>query len=533
VRPRSIVVVITVIAAVLVLVVVNQIRRARHAPSNRPSLPAVIPPIANVRAPARLNVVVSGDAAQAHEPITDSLCAILTRDFAMGNWLRVVPQDSAAIAILVRPELTARGVHVTLIDGATGRAIRNGDFVLPTLAPADSTTVTDSLVRDLAAKDAVTRALLAHNARVADSLRRAARAAARRPLLWWWPPSVDQANRAAASRDSLIRLLQHADSDIRARARRDTVTRTIVRLRLLRQVATQRDSLCKVWRWALHGVADELTAWMTGHRGIAQTQIAYVSHGQLRIVDADGANDRAESQGGTVLSPAWRHDGRALVYSILNDWGTQIVQHDLVTHRAIPLPNVPTGLNITPVYTPDDRGIVFAHGTEGGTSLVMFSLANRSATFITRNGHDDASPTFAPGGRRIAYSSARLSAPQIYSVAIDGSDDRQETPIMTAGRSYRASPDWSPDGRAIAFEQQNGNFQVWIVTLADRRYRRLTAAGENEDPSWAPDSRHLVFSSTRSGVKNLWVLDTESGRMRQLTNIGAARLAAWSRRGSL
>ena len=39
---------------------------------------------------------------------------------------------------------------------------------------------------------------------------------------------------------------------------------------------------------------------------------------------------------------------------------------------------------------------------------------------------------------------------------------------------------------------------------------------------------HVVFTSTRTGSRQLFVLDTESGRARQLTRGAAARLAAWS-----
>jgi TolB protein len=67
-----------------------------------------------------------------------------------------------------------------------------------------------------------------------------------------------------------------------------------------------------------------------------------------------------------------------------------------------------------------------------------------------------------------------------------------------------------------------------MMDLRDRIPKQLTSEGENEDPSWAPDSRHIVFASTRSGQKQLWVMDTESGRMRQLTHSTGARLASWS-----
>jgi TolB protein len=65
--------------------------------------------------------------------------------------------------------------------------------------------------------------------------------------------------------------------------------------------------------------------------------------------------------------------------------------------------------------------------------------------------------------------------------------------------------------------------------LRDRQIRQLTDEGSNEDPSWAPDGRHIVVTSTRGGSKQLWVVDAESGRARQLTRGAASRLPSWSR----
>jgi len=47
--------------------------------------------------------------------------------------------------------------------------------------------------------------------------------------------------------------------------------------------------------------------------------------------------------------------------------------------------------------------------------------------------------------------------------------------------------------------------------VTDRKWRNC------EDPSWAPDGRHLVFASDRSGVFKLYVYDDEEGNFRQLT----------------
>jgi TolB protein len=284
-------------------------------------------------------------------------------------------------------------------------------------------------------------------------------------------------------------------------------------------------------RWSIHAVADAVQGWIVGHAGVMRSRIAYVSHGAIHVVDADGAEDRAFPSHGISLSPAWSHDGSHIVYSDLTSGGTQLAEIDLHRDTVKLLASVPRGLNITPVYSPDDRWIVFAHGDERGTNLVAL-LRNSAAQLreiLPRGEFDNSSPVFSPDGRRLAFVSARPKTPQIYSVdASDGANERLETPFSPRVRSYRTSPDWSPDGETIAFEQQSGGFQVWLLTLADHYMHRVTWEGENEDPSWAPDSRHLAFTSLRNGAKNIWVLDVPSGRLRQLTHTDDARLAAWS-----
>jgi TolB protein len=66
--------------------------------------------------------------------------------------------------------------------------------------------------------------------------------------------------------------------------------------------------------------------------------------------------------------------------------------------------------------------------------------------------------------------------------------------------------------------------------VAGRRVRQLTSSGRNEDPTWAPDGRHVAFISDRSGRRQIWIVDIETGRVRQLATPGAARLPSWSRR---
>src|SRR5256884_6729579 len=68
------------------------------------------------------------------------------------------------------------------------------------------------------------------------------------------------------------------------------------------------------------------------------------------------------------------------------------------------------------------------------------------------------------------------------------------------------------------------------LDVRTRAVRQLTSVGRNEDPAWAPDSRHMAFVSDRSGYRQLWIIDVETGRIRPLLQKSGARLPAWSPR---
>ena len=67
-----------------------------------------------------------------------------------------------------------------------------------------------------------------------------------------------------------------------------------------------------------------------------------------------------------------------------------------------------------------------------------------------------------------------------------------------------------------------------MINIKSGKMSQLTRVKENEDPSWAPDGRHMAITSTRGGTREIWVLDTKTGRFRAVTHVDGARLASWS-----
>lgn len=429
------------------------------------------------------------------------------------------------VAAIIQAKKTATGYSVALYDVGAARKLEGRDFRIAPIPASRDAILVDSItaattMREKALRDSLYRTLKTR----ADIMRRPRIARDTRPRRFVVRDSLRRDSAAVAY---MKRGVTRWEDD-----RRDSVTASVTSTatRLARQDSANRTASADAQRMGVHHISDEVERWITGKTGIAATRIAYSQGGVIRIVDSDGANDRALTRGGLAMSPAWHPSGEKLIYSkfIAAGGGTQLEEAELATGRTRTIGG--GGLNITPVYSHDGQYVVYASGSESGTDLMMVNV--QDPTVVQRltfgRGSDNGSPTLSPDGRQIAFFSSRSRYPQIYTMDADGTNVQLLTPFTPGVRSYRAAPDWSPDGRAVAYEQQNGDFQVWMINIRDKEARKLTSEGENEGPSWAPDGRHLSLSSTRGGSKQIWVLDTESGRFRQLTRYAGARLSAWS-----
>ena len=284
-------------------------------------------------------------------------------------------------------------------------------------------------------------------------------------------------------------------------------------------------------RMSVHHVSDAIEEWITGASGIAATRIAFERDGRIWTVDSDGANPTPRTSQG--MSPAWTPNGLSLVYSVLGSDVNSIFAIDLATGAQRNLSKAPPAAqDITPVVSPDGRSVMFARMTGSSTELYRVPITGGSPVRVSAGrGSTNSAPSFSPEGDRIVFVSDRVGNPEVYISDADGTNVEALTSPTYGERSHRAEPEWSPNGLQVAYTARlSDRNQVMLLSLRGLSVKQVTSEGRNEQASWAPDSRHLVVTSNRSGTRQLWVIDTETGRSRQLTRGPEARLGAWSPR---
>ncbi|MBD3368089.1 MAG: BamA/TamA family outer membrane protein [Candidatus Eisenbacteria bacterium] len=159
----------------------------------------------------------------------------------------------------------------------------------------------------------------------------------------------------------------------------------------------------------------------------------------------------------------------------------------------------------TPSWSPDGDRVVFVGTKEGASDLYMAHIETGELVRLTDDFYDERDPEWSPDGTRIAFTSDRGSEAELgfrrrYDLyAVEWSSRRIDRLPSTPGND--SSPTWSPDGRSIIFSSTaGGSPDLYAITLADSSISRLTAlVGGASAPSWARENDWLVFSLYSNG----------------------------------
>ena len=291
------------------------------------------------------------------------------------------------------------------------------------------------------------------------------------------------------------------------------------------------------FRMAVHAASDQIVRTLTGQPGIAATRVAYTRRAgsgyELMLVDSDGENARRVlGSQGMIYSPTWSPDGRRIAYGFRASNGkVELHERELASGRSKVISSRPE-FSYTPAYSPDGRKLAFTV-TVGSivTEIDEYDLAqNCCIRRLSRGPRNDLSPSYSPDGRMIAFNSDRLGQPHIYIMPADGGEATLISPYNFGEPGYYTAPDWSPNADEIAFAgRSRGEHQIMVAHVKRPGIaRQITNGGRNEDPSWAPDGRHIVYSGVGRDGSGLYVIDTQTGTVRRMVAGSRLQMADWS-----
>lgn len=257
-------------------------------------------------------------------------------------------------------------------------------------------------------------------------------------------------------------------------------------------------------RLVAHRIADYVYEKLTGERGIFSTRIAYVtkagSNYRLWIADADGENAQsALSSSEPIISPAWSPNGRQVAYVSFESRKPVVYVHDVSSGRRRLVANF-RGSNSAPAWSPNGEQLAVTLTRDGGSQLYMISAQGGEPRRLMQSSGIDTEPVFSSDGQTIFFVSDRGGAPQIYKVSAGGGNAER----VTFSGSYNISPSVSPDGRWLAYiSRVGGGFKLHVMDLSAGTVTAITDTTADENPSFAPNSRLIVYATLQQGRESL------------------------------
>jgi TolB protein len=297
-----------------------------------------------------------------------------------------------------------------------------------------------------------------------------------------------------------------------------------------------------------HTISDEIHKQQIGLDGVARTRLTFSSDRdkeraksavanrdvqEIYIADYDGANPRRVTNTTTLnITPVWSPDNQAIAYTSYRPSGQFGTYQDIIVSyiqtgdRTTPANGSPQRQNYLPIYSPDGSRIAFTSNRDGNPEIYVMNRDGSNLRRMTNNPAIDVTPTWSPSGDQIAWVSDRTGSPHIYVMNVDGTGVRQLI------NEYCDRPTWSSGQfNEIAYAARTGpGYDIKLYNVATGETKNLTdGIGSNESPAFAPNGRHIAFTSTRNGKIQVYTMDRTGENLRQITREGNNKFPNWSR----
>jgi Tol biopolymer transport system component len=262
------------------------------------------------------------------------------------------------------------------------------------------------------------------------------------------------------------------------------------------------------------------------------------NHYRARRVAEPVLTDRRPG-GSLHIAPALSPDGRSIAFlGEINTFSINLYIADVESgriRRELAKSGFSTDfeslrfINSAGSFSPDGHYFAIAAKHKDKDDLVIFNARTGN---VHKRLHVDlnglTTPTWSPSGDELVFTGSDGGLTDLFIIKNDGSDMRR----LTNDRYADYQPVFSPDGKKIAFATDRGpstdfdklRFGNWRIALYDVATGNIEVLprmdrGKNINPQWSPDGRALAFVSDRTGISNIFLYDLADQQIFQLTNV--------------
>jgi len=185
---------------------------------------------------------------------------------------------------------------------------------------------------------------------------------------------------------------------------------------------------------------------------------------------------------GNNSAPAWSPDGNQLAVALSRDGISQLytLNADGSGLKRLMRSSL---IDTEPKYTPDGSAILFTSDRSGSPHIYRLTLSNNQVSRLTFMGDYNISPALSPDGNELVYVTRRDNA---YRLALQNLRTADEL-LLTNGPDDQ-SPSFAPNGMQILYSSIRDGRSVLAVVSSDGRVRQTlsTLDGVVREPVWGP-----------------------------------------------
>ena len=255
----------------------------------------------------------------------------------------------------------------------------------------------------------------------------------------------------------------------------------------------------------------------------------------LWIADADGSNRRllVRPEGNVHAHwPSWSADGRYVYFNrSITAWNAEPTEvYRVAVDGGAPERFVgSTNRAGYPIATRDARGLIYAaNPTKADLNLWWRPVAGGAPVRLTTGVGEYGQPRISTDGRTMV---STLFERRDSLVRVDFRAAPLPMPTaLTNGYGGDLDPNLSRSGDRMVFSStRSGQRNLWIA-LGDGADARPLTSGPSLDeyPHLAPDGQQVAFISNRGGERGLWIVATDGGVPRRLLNAPILPYFSWS-----